>query len=270
MIDEIVISNYLSSTITMGRDNQDFLIDDDGLDWGTVKNTVSTTKATNNYEFISMSVSLAEPRPISIVGWIIGTEQQISEKKLTLSRFFSSNSHFQIRAYENLIMYYIDVYIADNVEFGNTISTNNEVMCRFKITLNALCPYFCRDRSYNFLSSQQKEIENLGCLASDGYILLTLEEAVTDPYLVVAQGLKQSTSYFVGEFLSGDTIAIDTRQGNRGVYKNSVKNMGIWRVDSSWFRVPVSLPNSPNTITTSFSCSAQVIYKELYTNIGGV
>lgn len=85
MVESITISNG-SHSIVLNRTNSDYLIDDNGINWGEVSSRFSTLSNLDGYGAELNAIETTDPREIHIIGWVVGTEAQMAAKKAYLTQ----------------------------------------------------------------------------------------------------------------------------------------------------------------------------------------
>ena len=227
MVEEFTVTDF-HGTITFNRTNSDFLIDDNGLDWGEVNSTFSTIPNFNGMGSELNAVQTTDIREIHLVGWVVGTPAQMSSKKTLLSEIISPQKPLRIQ----VSGYYMDVYLSKAVSFGKTEQTNNEKMCQFEMTFAAVYPFFQRSVQYNISSSGT--INNRGSIPVGAKITLSANGA-SNPYVVIddtASGLG-----LLGSF-SGQAV-MDTKNSKRELKLNGVKDYSMLASQLPWAYIPV-------------------------------
>ena len=263
MVEEITLHNYSlpGRSITLNRTNSNYLIDDDGLDWGTVSSNISTV---NNFDSIGAkirAIDTSTPRDIKIVGWVVGTDVEMRAKKHVLSQIIAPQSEIAVTV-ENKT---ISTIATKTVEFGTSKRTNNECMCQFQISLSAAYGFFEYARTYTNLQSDDA-ILNLGDIPVGAQVYFHFTSTTTDPLLVVRfSNNREKAIGLFGTFNSGETVQVDTRYGSKIVERGATKDFSILNTMLDWFEIPVSYtPEDVGTITLSAGVQVNMYYKESF------
>lgn len=104
------------------------------VDWGQVTGTHHSYKYVNQVGVYISGTSIGT-RPVDIVGWVIAeTEDQMSERKAILNRFFSPQQSIRLEYKDYGISFIPD----KSVQYTATFADNNEYICKFKVT--GTCP----------------------------------------------------------------------------------------------------------------------------------
>lgn len=244
----------------MNSDDAEYLIDEGSIDWGTV----TSTHHSYNYpsqigEFISATTIGA--RTISIVGWVIGSYEEIRRKKALLNKFINPQQPVEIIAGGYSIVGSPD----SQVKYSNS-TDNNDVMCRFIVSLYCNNPVFS---SVDYSLVTVTEIEpkfmfpltiptsgmqfgvrkvslftdliNDGSLTVGAKIVFTADGIVNTPRLfnvVTMEYVQINTTLH-----AGDVVTIDTNNGSRSV---TAKISGIeqnffgkFDYGSTWLQFPI-------------------------------
>lgn len=259
--------NGSSDTLIFNRENADFLIDDNGVNWGEVTSQIYTNKTIDNIGSTITAIETVEPRPITITGWVVGTEEQMKSKKKHLSDVITPQAtiRVQIPNPEDVSNpYYIDTQLTSSVKFSQNYDENNEVMCQFTFTLSAAYPFFCLDRFYD--ESDYRAIQNLGSIPVGVQISMELNSSAS-PYVTISRSGHESESFALsGEYVAGDIVEVDTRKGARKVLVNGSR--GFKGLSSSkWIQVP------PSKTNLAIRCNATVLairFSEAHTVLEGM
>ena len=280
MIDLInIINSDLGFSVIMDRDNSDYLIDDNGLDWGEVTSAVSTINTLDGYGAILNNVYIPEPRPISIRGWVVGTEQQMAQKKNKLKQVLSLKSNIRIEIPVGNDNYYINAYVARGLYFSMEYRNNNEKMCKFTVSFEAPYPFFCLDKFYGEAALQQMnyQVLNLGSIPVGVQLTLAVDSSVTDPYASFTpddQLYPTSILQWLGSYPSGvGTFSLNTEYGLKDFKVGGTRSLAALDLENSdWLMMPVS-KNDENFIIIGCSSGmhpSAIQYTEAHISLGGM
>lgn len=150
MIEVVLLKNLTTlEEVKLTKDGDGILVlDDEGIDWGTVKNNISTYETQVGSMLSGM---LIDTRTVSITGWIYGTAESINEMQVKLSKIINPNNELRIVAGN----YYIDSIPSRVIQFGKKMENNNEYFCQFNASLFCPKPYFT---STSLLSNKYTEL----------------------------------------------------------------------------------------------------------------
>ena len=271
MIDELLITNEtLGISLTMDRDDSDYLIDDNGLNWGEISSKFSTLSNFDGFGAALNAIETTDPREVHIVGWVVGTESEMAIKKSYLAQVLSPQSSLKIIVNSKRSpgsQYYLRVYTSKTVSFGTEMKTNNEKMCQFEVTFSALYPFFEQERSYSNLSSGDR-ILNLGAIPVGVNMILTMTSAVTDPYIILKRGRHEYGFGAYGTFNSGAKLYVNTQYSAREFTIDGQKAYYCLNTAFSWIMVPVSYNDTDYiSVTMPAGISAELSYCEAYTSM---
>lgn len=139
MVEAITLINESIGSSTSGGAQLDLNMHNyayvlESVDWGAIQSTRKTYKFINQIGVYVTGTTL-ESRDVSIVGWVVGdTYDELKTRKRFLNQFVSPLQQLSL-IYEN---YAISGIPDTTIVYGTTEETNNEVMCKFMITL--FCP----------------------------------------------------------------------------------------------------------------------------------
>ena len=141
MISSIILENMnTKSKLTLSNDGDGkFILDNAGVDWGTVESSIYTYKSSKKIGSQVSGVEV-ESREIMIVGWIYGSKKQIEDSQFWLGRFILPSDSIKIHVKD----YYIIGTPLNVPKFGKNVKQNNDYMCRFVIELYCPEPEFIR------------------------------------------------------------------------------------------------------------------------------
>ena len=144
MFRRIKLISATGQEIEIGEDLDAYVLDQDGLNLGTVGATHNMT------QFIDLigkhlDSTILNPRDIAVTGWIIGeSESVIMERKILLNSLV--NPMYQVTLQIN--NYALDFRPDASIEYSTNYLENNEYMCRFLIQGTAPMPLY-RLKNYN-------------------------------------------------------------------------------------------------------------------------
>lgn len=141
MINDITLENLSTKeSLRLSTDGDGkFILDEEGVDWGSVKASIYTYKSPKQVGNEISGVEV-ESRTVLIVGWIYGTEEQIQEAQFWLGTFIIPTEQMRLKVKE----YHIIGQPTSIPQFGKSKQQNNEYMCRFIISLYCGNPEFVR------------------------------------------------------------------------------------------------------------------------------
>lgn len=125
-------------TILLSEDSDDYVLDQDGLDLGTVG---STHNMTQYIDLVGQHLdsTILSPRDISIIGWIIGKDlSDIKKKKAMLNKTINPLYSIKLEFGD-----YALNFVPDNsIQYSKEWDYNNAYMCKFQIQGTAPMPLF--------------------------------------------------------------------------------------------------------------------------------
>lgn len=143
MVEEITIKNNVQQNeFTMDKlSTKDYILH--SVDFGEVPINYVTNKFLNQFGSTVSHRDVSE-RAIEIVGNIIAnSEEEMSERKMFLNKFFNPLESFTAK-YKT---YTIDFNLENSIKYTLEEKTNNEVVCNFKINAIAHYPLFLQEQS---------------------------------------------------------------------------------------------------------------------------
>lgn len=236
------------------------------VDWGQVESDHHTYKYVNQIGVFVTGTSL-ETRSVEITGWVIAeTEVQMDERKKMLNRFVNPQQLIKLSYKE----YDLEFLPNTSIAYSVTVSDNNEVVCKFKIS--GVCP------DPLFKGSNEKKVSvttlgmfhfpliinkteqtppqivfglrqpsllmsvfNGGSVSTGMRIVFKALGAIKNPMLINAK--TQEFFKINKEMVSGEIITINTVAGKRKVvgYQNGAEeNYFKYRdFDSTWLQLAV-------------------------------
>lgn len=239
MIDSFKIYSELwgyNNYILFNRSDSDFLIDDDGLDWGEVTSEVSTINNLDSIGSTLNAVETSKPRPISIAGWVVGTEDEMKAKKNLLRTILTPQYNLRIlipNEDEPPYNYYIDTRLTEGLKFDPAYKANNEVMCKFSFSLEAAYPFFCFDRSY---AGDPGTVLNYGSIP----VGVRVRASISGTSNITFQAGQNYHSFSMID--ATGVLDVDTRRGLRQLTLGSQKAFHyLDPYTTDWLQVPPSL-----------------------------
>lgn len=255
MVEQLEIKNltYLKSVI-LNRTDADYLLDDDGIDWGSVPSQISSRNSISGLGSIVSNVTLTDPRLIHIVGWVIpGDNLTIEDKKEYLSKICNPIDPIRIYCGE----YTIEGRVDSAVKFSTSMSENNEVMCKCSISIKCANPFFIRHIEKHFGANTENPIEvlhtstnpegipyavrsvpipleNFGDFDVGAEFLLELSDSYKELYVSTRDPKTSLSSYFrfTGGLSEGSILRVNTATNEK-----YVSNYTYWDLDSDWVQV---------------------------------
>lgn len=134
----ITLLNQSGQSIIIAEDSDDYVLDQDGLDWGSAN---ASHNMTQYIDLIGkhLDSTVISPRDISIVGWIIGKDyDEIQKKKVSLNRLINPMYPLILEYGE----YALDFRPDSSIQYSKEWNYNNAYMCKFQIQGTAPMPLF--------------------------------------------------------------------------------------------------------------------------------
>ncbi len=146
MIESIVLENLsIGTSLPINISNREYVLD--SADFGTIQSSRNTYKYINQVGVYVTGTTL-ESRTINIIGWVVADSQaDMTRRKNFLNRFVNPLQQLRLH-YEE---YQIDGLPTQTISYGTDISTNNEVLCKFMISLFCPDPLFHTENGTNIL-----------------------------------------------------------------------------------------------------------------------
>lgn len=251
MVEQIELKNlsYYKSAV-LNRTDADYLLDDDGIDWGSVPSQISSRSSIDGLGSIVNNVKINKPRNISIIGWIIpGEASTIEQKKDYLSKICNPMDPIRIYCGE----YTIEGRLKSTIKFATTTDENNEEMCKFSLSIECVYPFFLKHvekrvgagtdepiqlssdtEGADSIRSLPIELENLGDFDVGAEFLIELSDTYQDLHVITKDPKTSLSSYFslIGALNKGSVFRINTE-----VNKKYVSDYGFWDLNSDWVKV---------------------------------
>lgn len=262
MIESIVLENLsIGTSLPINISNREYVLD--SVDFGTIQSSRNTYKYINQVGVYVTGTTL-ESRTINIIGWVVADSQaDMTRRKNFLNRFVNPLQQLRLH-YEE---YQIDGLPTKTISYGTDISTNNEVLCKFMISLFCPDPLFHTENGTNVLIAdwlpkfhfpliipKDKGIimglrspASIATLNNDGSMpcgfVVTFEASgtVKNPYILNI--LTQEKIRLVETMEAGETLRVSTVPNNKTVKKisNGVETNAFNLLDlsSTFFSLPV-------------------------------
>lgn len=258
-----LVNTSTGSELRFGINDEDYLIEDGGIDWGTVEANHNTFQYPTQIGVYKTSTQLGT-RDVSITGWIIGEDlSEIEDKKLNLSKFINPLQNVKIIVGE----YYLEGAPSTSVKFSSSIKENNEVMCKFLVQVFCMFPMWSRFNELNVSiadtqgvfgfpltfkpegnimglrkSSLFTDVFNDGAIEVGMELHIVAKGIVNNPEIL---NVKTKEVIKINKTLrDGESIVINTSQGARsvvGTTSSGVKEnyFGYFDYDNTWLQLPV-------------------------------
>jgi hypothetical protein len=262
MIESIVLENLsIGTSLPINISNREYVLD--SADFGTIQSSRNTYKYINQVGVYVTGTTL-ESRTINIIGWVVADSQaDMTRRKNFLNRFVNPLQQLRLH-YEE---YQIDGIPTKTISYGTDISTNNEVLCKFMISLFCPDPLFHTENGTNVLIAdwlpkfhfpliipKDKGIimglrspASITALNNDGSMpcgfVVTFEASgtVKNPYILNI--LTQEKIRLVETMEADETLRVSTVPNNKTVKKisNGVETNAFNLLDlsSTFFSLPV-------------------------------
>lgn len=201
MIDEVTITNlYTAVERVFDKDNSEFLLDDDGITIEELKSNYNTYSVYGKLGKQMDEPQLSSGIKITLTGWIIHTYMTtLDDKKQQLVKFFNPLHKLNLRFKDRQIQGYVQSF----PKFGASRKENNDLFCKFQVTI------FCPDPSFKVLTKSGFAIQMAApspYVPPEGYVLKRLND---DDVLLVDYAGTLSTpiraTFNPNPFISGGT-----------------------------------------------------------------
>lgn len=262
MIESIVLENLsIGTSLPININNREYVLN--SADFGTIQSSRNTYKYINQVGVYVTGTTL-ESRTINIIGWVVADSQaDMTRRKNFLNRFVNPLQQLRLH-YEE---YQIDGIPTKTISYGTDISTNNEVLCKFMISLFCPDPLFHTENGTNVLIAdwlpkfhfpliipKDKGIimglrspASIATLNNDGsmpcgfVVIFEAAGTVKNPYILDI--LTQEKIRLVETMEAGETLRVSTVPNNKTVKKisNGVETNAFNLLDlsSTFFSLPV-------------------------------
>jgi hypothetical protein len=154
LIAEVRIYNKtLDKTLVFNQDNSDFLIDNSGINFDSLKSSNNSHRSFEQIGETVEDIQIASGRTISFTGYVVNVPQNsLEEKKKELGRFFNP--------LHELTLYFGNLTIEGRpervIEFGADYQSNNDKFCKFLIYIYCPSPVFC-ERDYDSYCTKKND-----------------------------------------------------------------------------------------------------------------
>ena len=257
MVQKVTIENltYLRS-VTLDRIDADYLLDDDGIDWGSVPSQISYSSTIGGLGSTVKKSSMTQPRNIRIVGWIITGDASIEEKKAYLSKICNPIDTVCITCGG----YTIKGKLSSAIKFATATDENNEEMCKFSISIACAFPFFTKTIKKSFgegtedpfliqvggtgtIFSFPMPLENFGEFTVGAKFTITLSATYTN---IGIQTYVWNHTYdgqfnLIGTFPAGTKFYVNTISDHKSVSINTSSAPGeaykYWDLNSDWVQI---------------------------------
>jgi hypothetical protein len=227
-----LVNSRINSELVLSEESMSFVLE--SVDWGAVEARHSTAPLVDTIGE-EITETFLEPRYVSIVGWILGqNQQQITERKNVLNKLINPQNQMKL-IYGD---YVLNMKAERTIKYGTRYQENNDKMCKFILNFKAPQPLFMlkgetvstitaiiKKFSFpiNFISNNIifglypnqsiNNMENIGDVQTGFIITITATGDVTNPYL-----LNEDTGKIIKlnmPLISGDIVKISTLSGNK-------------------------------------------------------
>lgn len=288
MINEITLYNTVTKVAyNLDNDNATFLISDGSIDWGDIESTHQTFSYPNQVGKYLSSTTIGS-RQVTIFGWIVGGTEGyagIKRKKRLLNQFINPLHPIEIRAGKYKLIGSPDT----QVRYSKEYEENNDVICRFLISIYCSDPMFKSLNPYEVVATTTRGMFKMPLIITEedpvvfGEIQNSLfSELVNDGVLPIggiirfeSKGVVNTPTFYnvdTLEFIklnttitAGQVIEVSTVEGNR--YVKLITTQGeedyfrYLDLDSSWIQF------IPGKTTIGFGTSDNGIDDETYKNL---
>lgn len=244
MVESITLVNEsIGSSLLVSQDiGNNFLLE--YVNWGSIESGRQSYKFVNQIGVFVTGVTL-ESRPVEIVGWITGkTSEDIKARKRFLNKF--------VNPFHPITIIYKDYKLVGipetSIKYGTDFQQNNDVMCKFMISLFCADPTFY-DKDKTILAvadwipqfhfpleipedegiimglrtpSVIFEVINRGVVECGAVFTFTAQGTVEKPEIVLIntqQIIRLNTTMH-----AGDVIVVSTVENNKTVIKKNGDN----------------------------------------------
>lgn len=139
MVENIILTNKVTGTVLeLDVSTTPYYILD-SVDWGQIGCTHHSYKYVNQIGNLVTGTTLEAREDIEVIGWVVAkTEEQMNQRKKMLNGFVNPQWFIELK-YKN---YVLDFLPNTTIKYGTSMSENNEIMCKFKISGMAPDPLF--------------------------------------------------------------------------------------------------------------------------------
>jgi len=269
-VTDIKLQNSIGVVIALGAREDDYVLE--SVDWGTARVSVSTIYYFPTDDSERMLNRQWEPRPVSIIGWVIGADEaEIESKSQALEDFVIVQSETDI-IYN---YYHLTFFPTAEIKWANTEVDNNEFWRKFHITGvcidpmwknkstfeindtdNTVVPMFRfplwfnqEDSRVEWYDQDNRRVvfghrygENSLVVDYEGAsseVIITLQSVgIIDDFTMYRQnGATIQAFRLTGTYPANTKIVIDTREGFRTVTADEVDVTDKVMPGSNWFRI---------------------------------
>lgn len=251
MVEQLELKNLsFYKGVVLNRTDADYLLDDDGVDWGSVPSHISSYSSIDGLGSVISNVSISNPRPIRIVGWITqGEDSTIEDKKEYLSKICNPIDPIRITCGA----YTIEGRMSSSIKFATTMNENNEEMCKFSLYIECPKPFFTKHierrlgastsepilideaaSSETVIKSLPITLENYGDFDVGAEFLIELSDTYQDLYVVSQDPKSLLPSFFglEGTLREGTLFRVITETNRK-----YVSHYDLWNLNSEWVKV---------------------------------
>jgi len=257
-VTDLQLQNSTGKVIALGHREDDYVLE--SVDWGTARVNINPIYYFPTDDSERMLYSNWEPRPVSIIGFVIGkTEADIETKSRALENFLMVQSETDI-IYNH---YHLTFLPTAEVKWAITEQDNNEFWRKFHITGVSIDPMW-KNRSvlsvdntyktpmFSFPLAFNKDDDKVvfGIHYGQNSVILNYEGAssgtiitvqssgtLSDLVITLQNGATVQTFSLDGTFEPNTTIVIDTREGFNTVTADGIDITENVFSGSSWFRI---------------------------------
>lgn len=262
MIESIVLENLsIGTSLPININNREYVLD--SADFGTIQSSRNTYKYINQVGVYVTGTAL-ESRTINIIGWVVADSQaDMTRRKNFLNRFVNPLQQLRLH-YEE---YQIDGIPTKTISYVTDISTNNEVLCKFMISLFCPDPLFHTENGTNVLIADWlpkfhfpliipkdkgiimglrspasiTTLNNDGSMPCGFVVTFKASGTVKNPYILNI--LTQEKIRLVEIMEAGETLRVSTVPNNKTVKKISdgveTNAFNLLDLSSTFFSLPV-------------------------------
>lgn len=161
MIEHFEIKNlYTNESMTFGFEEEDFLIDENSLSWGTVNAVINTYNFPEQIGF-DISNSRLLDRQVKITGYVWANIPYIQAMKMTEKQYYQESEKIielkkkKLNALINplndceilLKDFHLTCRPSSTISYSSNLRENNEIMCKFTIQMYCVKPLWKANKS---------------------------------------------------------------------------------------------------------------------------
>ena len=257
-VTDIQLQNSTGKIIALGHREDDYVLE--SADWGTAKVNINPIYYFPTDDSERMLHTKWEPRPISIIGWVIGkSEADIEIKSQELEDFLIVQSETDI-IYD---YYHLAFLPTAEIKWANTEVDNNEFWRKFHITGICVDPMW-KNRSFFEVRNLETDPiftfplffhrntnrvvfgrnygDNIVPFYYEGQVsgaIITLHsvDAISNLTIFAQNDVRHHLFRISGDIAPNTTIVIDTREGFNNVTANGVDITNRVVPGSVWLRI---------------------------------